>query len=87
MKKLKSDLWVSYQYGRDIGDIFTTKEGAEKENIENNEMNEKSALRFPILNLLKNPYKVMTLDDAIQKVIDYVSEKTEYDVRFGNEDY
>lgn len=86
MKKLKSDLWVSYQYGRDIGDIFTTKEGAEKENIENNKMNEKSVLMFPTLNL-ENPYKVMTLYDALQNVIDYVRETTESSVRFGNEDY
>ena len=85
MKKLKSDLWVSYQYGRDIDDIFTTKEGAEKQNVENNKMNEKSALMFPILNLLKNPYKVMTLADAIENVIDYVRETTESAVLFPDE--
>ena len=86
MKKLKSDLWVSYQYGRDIGDIFTTKEGAEKENIENNKMNEKSVLMFPTLNL-ENPYKVMTLYDALQNVIDYVRETTESSVRFPEDEY
>jgi len=87
MKKTKSELWVSYQYGRDIDDIFTTKKEAEKANIENNKMNEKSALRFPDLNLLKKPYKVVTLSDAIEDVIDYVRDKTEHDVRYGNEDY
>jgi len=87
MKKSKSELWVSYQYGRDIYDVFTTKKEAEKANIENNKMNEESALRFPNLNLLKHPYKVVTLSDAIEDVIDYVQQKTEYDVRYGNEDY
>ena len=49
-------------------------------------MNEKSVLMFPTLNL-ENPYKVMTLYDALQNVIDYVRETTESSVRFPEDEY
>jgi hypothetical protein len=52
MKKSKSELWVSYQYGRDIYDVFTTKKEAEKVNIENNRMNEESEVRTMNLHIL-----------------------------------
>ena len=79
MKKTTSELFVSYRYGDDFYEVFTTLKDAEKATVENNE----SLKKFRYLS--KEPYKTMTLADALESMKDYVKEYTEQSILYPEE--
>ena len=83
MKKSTSELFVSYRYGDDIYDVFTTLKEAEKATIENNIELEKRLVKYKYIS--KAPYKAMKLSDAIEEMKDYVCEYTENQILYPEE--
>lgn len=83
MKKSTSELFVSYRYGDDVYDVFTTLKEAEKATIENNIELEKHLKRYKYIS--KAPYKTMTLSQCIDDMKDYTKEYTEQQILYPEE--
>jgi len=84
MKKETLELFVSYRYGDDFYEVFTTLKEAEKATTENNKSLAKNKKVFSYLSH-SLPYKAMSLSEAIEEIKDYVRDTTEYNIRYPEE--
>lgn len=57
-----TELFVSYRYGEDIDEIFTTIEEAEEATIKNN---------MQLIETYQGPWKVKILNDALEDMKEY----------------
>lgn len=83
MKKSTSELFVSYRYGDDFNEVFTTLKEAEKATIDNNIKLAEWIKQYKYTS--KAPYKAMTLSEAIEEIKDYMRDYMEQQILYPEE--
>lgn len=78
MKKNTNELYVSYRYGdNEFYEVFTLLKEAEKES------DRKNAELKAYFKKDYVPFKAITLSEAIDMIVNYVSENTEYKILYS----
>lgn len=83
MKKSTSEIFVSYRYGDDFYEVFTTLKEAEKSTIDNNLKLAEWLKQYKYIS--KAPFKTMTLNEAMEEIKDYMRSYTEQQILYPEE--